>query len=203
MTLWIVGAGGLGRETLDCALACEVEVAGFLDEGHAGRFIRGHDVIHPDQAPSGSPFLIGIADPDVRRRLHGSLTRRGLRPRKPLIHPRAIVGPETDIGEGSVILGGAHVSSSITIGMHVHVNYNATVGHDTMLDDYVTLYPGANVSGSVHMETGSAVGSNACVLQGRTIGRGAFIGAAAVVTRDLDPGVVVVGSPARPLRAVT
>lgn len=200
MNLWIVGAGGLGRETLDCAIACGAEVAGFLDEGHVGRHIRGLDVRHPADAPAGDTFLVGIADPVVRSRLHEELTGRGLTPRRPLVHPYAVVGPETDVGPGSVILGGAHVSSSITIGLHVHVNYNATVGHDTVLEDYVTLYPGANVAGSVHCEEGATVGSNACVLQGRTVGSKAFVGAGAVVTRDLDPGVVVVGAPARPLR---
>lgn len=200
MKLWIVGAGGLGRETLDCAMACEVEVAGFLDEGHVGRRIRGLQVFHPDEVSAGDGFVIGIADPVVRKRFHRELTDKGLTARRrPLVHPYAVVGPETDIGAGSVIMGGAHVSSSITIGLHVHVNYNATVGHDTMLDDYVTLYPGANVAGSVHLEEGATVGSNACVLQGRTVGSKAFVGAGAVVTRDLDPGVVVVGAPARPL----
>lgn len=199
MSLWIAGAGGLGRETLDCALASGLDVAGFLDDERAGDKVRGLEVRHPDVAPDGATFVVGIADPRARRRLHGLLTGRGLRVTDALVHPRAIVGPETWIGPGSVVLGGAHVSSSVRIGEHVHVNYNATVGHDAELGDYVTLYPGANVSGAVRLEPDATVGSNACVLQGRTVGGGAFVGAGAVVTRDLSPGVVVVGAPARPL----
>ena len=79
------------------------------------------------------------------------------------------------------------------------MQYGATVGHDCVLDDFVTVLPGARVSGSVHLAAGSTVGSGAVVLQGRTVGRGAFVGAGAVVTRDVAPGVVVVGNPARPL----
>jgi len=43
------------------------------------------------------------------------------------------------------------------------------------------------------------VGSNAVVLQGLEVGDGTFVGAGAVVTRDLGPDLVVIGAPARPL----
>ena len=73
------------------------------------------------------------------------------------------------------------------------------MGHDTELEDYVTVLPGANVAGNVRLETGVTVGSGAVVLQGRTVGAGALVGAGAVVTRDVLPGTVVVGSPAAQL----
>ena len=46
-----------------------------------------------------------------------------------------------------------------------------------------------------------SIGSNATILCGLRIGRGARIGAGAVVTRDVPPGVTVAGNPARPLEA--
>lgn len=58
--------------------------------------------------------------------------------------------------------------------------------------------PGANVAGNVHLEAGVTVGSNATVLQRLSVGSGTFVGAGAVVTRDLPGGLVVVGMPARP-----
>ncbi len=178
-------------------MAAGIRVRGFVDDRLAGHRVRDLPVTTPDEAPTGETFVVGVASPGVRRRLAAILTERGLRPQT-VVHPRAIVGPDTHLGEGVLILGGAHVSSSICIGDHSQVHYNATIGHDAVLDDLVTVYPGANVSGSVHLAEGTTVGSAAVVLQGRTVGRGGFVGAGAVVTRDVAVGTVVVGSPARP-----
>lgn len=193
----IAGAGGVGREALDACLAAGRPVTGFVDDGLAGGRTRGLPVTGPDLAEPTS-YVVGIASPAVRRGLVARLEARGCTP-ETVVHPRAVVGPETSLGEGCLVLGGAHVSSSISVGRHCQVHYNATVGHDTVLRDFVTVYPGANVSGSVTLEEDVTVGSGAVVLQGLTVGAGAFVGAGAVVTRDVPPGEVVVGSPARRL----
>jgi sugar O-acyltransferase (sialic acid O-acetyltransferase NeuD family) len=194
MNLYIVGAGGFGRETLDAAIAYGSPVTNFLDEHKAGETIRGLPVLKPD-VPTEGDYVVAIANPVVRQRLASQLEAQGLRPRT-VIHPRSIIGPDTTIGQGSVILGGAHVSSSVILGRHVQINYNATIGHDAVIDDYATIYPGANVSGSVHLCQGVTMGTNSCVIQRLTIGQGTFVGAGAVVVRDIPGGLVVKGVPA-------
>lgn len=202
MDLVLAGAGGVGREALDIAIATGRRVVAFLDDGLAGATIRGLPVLAPSQAPDGVDYLIAIADPAARERLSVLLDGRALRAAT-LIHPSAVISPETRLGRGCMVHANATVSSSVTLGQHCQVHYNATIGHDTILGDRVTVYPGANVSGSVRLGTGVTIGSNAVVLQGLTVGENVFVGAGAVVTRDVPPGLVVIGSPARPLRSAT
>jgi sugar O-acyltransferase (sialic acid O-acetyltransferase NeuD family) len=154
-----------------------------VDERVHGEECRGLRVLAPDEVGPGGEFVIGIADAGVRRRL-AALLSSGLRPAT-LVHPRATIAPDTTVGDGSVVLAGAYVSSSVRLGEHVQINYNATIGHDAVLEDCTTVYPGANVSGSVTLGSGATVGANAVVLQGRTVGAGAFVGAGAVVTSDV------------------
>lgn len=196
MSLFIAGAGGFGRETLDAVIAGGGVVAAFFDEVEPGRVVRGVPVRHPDTAPTGHDYVVGIADPAVRCRLVEFLDGRGLSART-VVHPRATIAPDTSLGPGCVVLANAYVSSSVTIGAHVQVNYNATIGHDCTVEDFASIYPGANVGGGVTLAEGSTVGSGAVIRQRLRVGPGSFIGAGAVVVSDVPDGVVAYGVPAR------
>lgn len=198
MALYIAGAGGFGRETLDAAMAAGIAVTAFLDDQKAGTTVRGLPVLAPEEVQAGA-YVVAIADPTARERVVARIEAAGLQPLT-IVHPRAVVGPETTIGVGCVVLANAYVSSSVCIADHVQVNYNATIGHDAILEAFVTIYPGANVSGSVHLYDHVTMGSNSCVLQGLRIGHRTFVGAGAVVTKDQPGDMTLVGIPARPIQ---
>jgi sugar O-acyltransferase (sialic acid O-acetyltransferase NeuD family) len=117
-----------------------------------------------------------------------------------LIHPSVTFDRETvSVGEGTVICVGATLTVDITIGRHVLLNYNSTIGHDCRINDFATVSPGANLSGYTHVGRCAYIGAGAVTVENHTIGDGAVVGAGAVVTRDVPAGVTVVGIPAKAL----
>jgi sugar O-acyltransferase (sialic acid O-acetyltransferase NeuD family) len=198
--LVIVGAGGFGREVYDVALDSGVVVDGFVadfDEHFAEVAALGSVVLGSVDMVAGRSFVIGVGSPSARKKLDERALGAGALAAPALRHPTATVGRATTIGDGSVVCAHAAITTNNRLGRHVHVNLHASIGHDCVIGDYVTLAPGARVSGHCHLGEGVELGTNAAVIPGITIGEGAVLGAGAVATKDVPPGVVAVGVPAR------
>ena len=115
-----------------------------------------------------------------------------------------VVLDETDTAEGLILCGFGTITSNAKIGRHFHGNIYSYVAHDCVIGDFVTFAPGVMCNGNVHVEDHVYIGTGAVLRQGKpskplVIGAGAIVGMGAVVTRDVPPGVTVVGNPAKPL----
>jgi sugar O-acyltransferase (sialic acid O-acetyltransferase NeuD family) len=111
---------------------------------------------------------------------------------------------DVELGVGAALCPFVTLTSNIRIGQHFHANLYSYVEHDCVIGDFVTFAPGVMCNGNVHIEDYVYIGAGAVIKQGSpssplVIGRGAIVGMGAVVTKNVPPGVTVVGSPARPL----
>jgi UDP-2-acetamido-3-amino-2,3-dideoxy-glucuronate N-acetyltransferase len=119
------------------------------------------------------------------------------------------IGPFVEIQRGARIGARCKVQSHTFVCEGVTLEDEVFVGHGVMFVN--DKYPRATTEdGSLQgaddwplletvIERGASLGSGAVILGGIRVGARATIGAGAVVTRDVQPGAVVVGSPARPL----
>jgi sugar O-acyltransferase (sialic acid O-acetyltransferase NeuD family) len=150
------------------------------------------------------PFAIGVGDPAARQKVW--LRFRESLEFVHLIHPAATFGKYQrqviEARTGVVIAAGARFMSQIRVGDFTSFDLNVTVGHDSIVEDFAHLAPGANVSGNVHIGARCWIGTGAAINQGRAgrrlaIGADTVIGSGAVVVCDCEPSSVYVGCPAR------
>jgi sugar O-acyltransferase (sialic acid O-acetyltransferase NeuD family) len=205
----ILGAGGFGRGILDVIDALNRQrpryrVLGFLDPDadalpastRPGGRVIGDDA---DLAGLDARYVISVAAPTSRRALHHAALQAGKCAIDALVHPTCSMGGDVRLRPGAVLTGGVRVASNVVVGRHAHVNFNSTIGHDAVLGDFVTVFPQVAISGYATLEDGVTMGTGSAVIPRVRIGRGATVGAGAVVVRDVPPNVTVVGVPARPV----
>jgi sugar O-acyltransferase (sialic acid O-acetyltransferase NeuD family) len=147
--------------------------------------LRAHDAV-----------IIAIGNNRARARLFQQMQRRGAR-LAIARHPSAVIAPDVRIGPWTMICAGAIANPGSVIGASVLLNTGSTIDHHNEIGDAVHIAPGVHLGGRVVVGEGALVGIGATVMPGRTIGPWATVGAGACVTRDVPPGITVVGVPAR------
>ncbi|MDQ7794916.1 MAG: acetyltransferase [bacterium] len=202
--LVIFGTGGFAREVHQVVedinkQAFTWRFRGFLDSEPArhGQELHGYPVLGGGEwlaAHPGVAVAVAIGSPAARWRVAESL---GSPKWATLVHPRAWIGNRVALGEGVIVCAGTLVTTDLTIGRHVILNLDCTVGHDAQLGDFVTAAPSVNISGNVRVGPGCDLGTGSNVIQDVAIGGWSIVGAGAVVVRDLPANVTAVGIPAR------
>jgi sugar O-acyltransferase (sialic acid O-acetyltransferase NeuD family) len=207
----ILGAGGLGREVLFELRELNKRGAGFNILGFAddspdmnGKTINGVSVLGGSDwlKRCGKPLcvVIAVGSARVRRMLYERIRTNANLSFPNIIAHDVICSENVTFGEGCIVCFSDVFTVDIRVGSFVLVNNACTIGHDAVLDDFVTLYPGVKVSGNVHIKEDCEIGAGSCIIQGKTVGENTIVGAGAVVIDNLPACCTAVGVPARVIK---
>ena len=113
------------------------------------------------------------------------------------IHPSAIIARNVLMGEGNVFCAGVMINPGVVIGDNVVLVTGAIVDHETIIDDHVLIAGGVSIGANVHIQKEAFLAIGSTVVSGKVVGGKSLVAAGAVVVKDVDPGVTVMGVPAK------
>lgn len=204
--LYILGAGGCGRELLGMLLDNEKirgkrwNIKGFLDDTNPdiGEIANIYPVIGSirDYIPgSNDIFMMGIANPKGKEEIAGIIKGRG-GVFESFIHHYAALGHYNSIGEGALIYGGFGMTVNVKIGSFVTLQA-CYLGHDVHVSDFATVSSFCNIMGYVKIGKCAFLGSNVAATPKISIGENAYVCVGSVLVRDVPDNTKVIGNPAR------
>lgn len=147
-------------------------------------------------------FVHQFAEVDPRARL-GDFVR---------VWQFASILEDAEIGDWSVVGSGCWIGRGCCIGANVHINHGSFLPHGTVIEDGVFIGPNVTMTDDKYpvagnsqgydaqppvIRRGASIGAGAIILPGVVIGERAQIAAGAIITKDVGPGVLIRGEPAR------
>jgi UDP-2-acetamido-3-amino-2,3-dideoxy-glucuronate N-acetyltransferase len=141
-----------------------------------------------------------------------------------IVDDGAQIGDGTRIWHWTHVSGGAHIGQRVSLGQNVFVANKVTIGDDCKIQNNVSLYDNVTLENGVFcgpsmvftnvynprslvtrkheyrntlVKTGATLGANCTIVCGITIGEYAFVGAGAVINKDVKSYALMVGVPAR------
>ncbi len=135
----------------------------------------------------------------------------------------ATVGDDAQVWNWTKVREGASIGARCRVGQGVYVDHDVTIGADSKVQNGVSVYHGVTIGRSVFVgphatftndrvpragdegwtvcatvvEDHASIGANATIVCGVRLGRACMVAAGAVVTRDVPPHALVMGTPAR------
>lgn len=210
--IYVLGIGHNTPVFIDLALACGYSIAGLFhfndtrtgETDHGFSILGSFEDLFSQDSLQGRQFLLTMGDNGIRFELSQKILKKGGTVPS-LIHPSAVISnfarisnigvyispftyvqADSSIGDNTVLLSHVNISHSTHIGDCCFIAGGATIGAYTVVEDYVFVGQGAlSISAKV-----------------RKIGHHAFIGARALLTRDVPPYAKMIGSPAYQMKQV-
>ena len=203
--LFIIGAGGFGRELLQWvkdinAVHPTWNIQGFIDDD-----LNALNDVECDYSIVGSLsqchpqkdeyFALAIANPETKEKIVKTMSKRNMKFAS-IIHPTAILTQYSHYGEGLIMFPCAKLSVNSTVGKHVTI-MSSGVGHDVKIGDYCTLCGNVTVIRNVVIGDRTYIASNVALNADVHIGKNCYIGMGSMVTKDVPDNSKTFCNPAR------
>lgn len=201
--LLLIGGGGHCRSCIDVIETTgRFEIAGIVDFNETSDAARlGYPWLGNDDALSALLKLyrsvhitVGqVKSPDIRIALFEKLSALGAE-FPVIVSPLAHVSKHAVVEPGTIVMHGAIINASASVGENCIINSQSLVEHDASVAAHCHLSTGARLNGDVHVDAGSFIGSGAVVHHGVRIARRCIVGAGAVVAKNLTEGTTFRGT---------
>ena len=206
--LYIIGAGGFGREVAWLVERINEktptwDLQGFIDDNESihGKVEDDYKVLggcdYLGKQPEDIWCVCAVGSARVRKQIIENVSSYKNVHFATLIDPSVMYSNRVVIGEGSIVGAGTILTVDIPIGKHEIINLDCTVGHDVVLDDFITVYPSVNISGNVTVGNGSELGTGTQIIQGKNICANSIVGAGALVVKNIEDAGTYVGVPVK------
>lgn len=204
---------GVGHNTpvfLDLAMACGFSIAGlyhYNDErtgevDHKYVVFGSFDDLLSRDSLEGMAFVLTMGDNTIRKDLSEQIIKKGGQV-PTLIHPSAVISAFAKISDiGVYISPFTYVQADSSIGSNTVLLSHVNISHTTHIGNNCFIAGGATVGAYTEVGDNVFIGQGALSISGKvkTIGNNAYIGARALLTKDIPANSVVSGSPARIIR---
>lgn len=205
--LIIIGCGGHAASCVEVATSASLHIHGIVGMPHeVGKKVCNYQVKYTDSdIPNlieGFDFLIGIGQiksPEIRKKTFEFLVKMGAS--LPIIRASSsILSSYSRIEQGVILMHGSIVNSQAKIGANTIINTGSIIEHDSTIGSHCHVSTRVVINGGCQVGNEVFLGSACIIKEGVSIGDGCIVGAGSVVIRDLPPGTIAMGTPAKGIR---
>lgn len=211
--LYIYCAGGFGREVLTIAESLNENARlwsnlYFIDDVvPSGTVVNGvlvlsfQDFLTSVRNRSHFELVVAHGEPKPRKKIWEKLAAFGIHENLiSLISPDSRVSERAQIGKGSIICAGAHVSVDACIGANSVINCNSIIGHDVQVGDNSVISSQVNIGGGVKIAAEVYIGMGSQIKERLTMGRQSILGMSSALFESVPEELLFMGNPARAIR---
>ena len=203
-SIYIFSAAGFGREVYGAVVRAGFKVKGFVEKEMEymwnGVPVLSEDNFFKNYLPEA--VVVAVGDPNLREKIVNKIIDKFPDCDFPNIIDSSSIFlvPETIIlGKGIVIMPFCYLTTDIIIRNFCQFNVGTGIGHDCVIDEYVTTGMNPNIAGNNKIGRNTRLGSNVTTKEKTSICNNVMLGIGTVVVKDIiEPGVYI-GNPAKKL----